>query len=149
MKNKITRRNLLQVLGLGAVGAGMLPISCASPQVSDEIKKTPVLRFAHITDLDGDNAKTGTWIVPGAWMHTDAKSLVNLFYNHKNVKACISGHIHLVESLVYNDVHYHCSGAVCGNWWKEEPYEQTNKGYAVFELFDDGTHTFKYVEYDV
>jgi len=315
MKNKITRRNLLQVLGLGAVGAGILPISCASPQVSDEIKNTPVLRFAHITDihllpddlaesgvkkcidqiltneqpidffinggdaimdalgkneqeteeqwaawrkiiaaypdlkmyhcignhdvwgktpneekypgkawvlkehgmdtpyytfeskgwhfivldsthknddgtwytakldtsqrkwleqtlknipvekpiliishipilgaspfLDGDNAKTGTWIVPGAWMHTDAKSLVNLFYNHKNVKACISGHIHLVETLVYNDVHYHCSGAVSGNWWKEEPYEQTNKGYAVFELFDDGTHTFKYVEYDV
>jgi Icc protein len=315
MKNKITRRNLLQVLGLGAVGAGILPISCASPKVTEEKQRTPVLRFAHITDihllpddsaergikkcmdqilaneqpidffvnggdaimdalgkneqeteaqwavwrklmaaypdltlyhcignhdvwgktpneekypgkawvlkehgmetpyyafesngwhfivldsthqkedgtwytakldtsqrewleqtlknipaekpiliishipilgaspfLDGDNVKKGNWVVPGAWMHTDAKSLVNLFYNHKNVKVCISGHIHLVESLVYNDVHYHCSGAVCGNWWKEEPYEQTNKGYAVFELFDDGTHTFKYVEYDV
>jgi hypothetical protein len=115
----------------------------------------PVLIISHIPILgatpllDGDNVKTGTWIVPGAWMHTDAKSLVNLFYKHKNVKACISGHIHLLESLVYNGVHYHCSGAVSGNWWKEEPYEQTGKGYAILELFDDGTHTFRYVEYTV
>lgn len=115
----------------------------------------PILIVSHIPILgaspflDGENAKTGDWIVPGAWMHTDAKSLVNLFFNHKNIKVCISGHIHLVETLVYHDVHYHCSGAVCGNWWNDEPYELTNKGYALFELFDDGTHTFKYVEYDV
>jgi len=114
----------------------------------------PILVVSHIPILgaspflDGDNAKTGNWIVPGAWMHTDAKSLINLFYNHPNVKVCISGHIHLVETLVYHGVHYHCSGAVCGNWWKEEPYELTNKGYALIELYEDGTHAFKYVEYE-
>jgi 3',5'-cyclic AMP phosphodiesterase CpdA len=123
--------------------------------LKDIPSEKPIMIISHIPILgatpflDGDNAKTGNWIVPGAWMHTDAKSLVNLFFNHKNVKVCISGHIHLVETLVYHDVHYHCSGAVCGNWWNDEPYELTNKGYALFELFEDGTHTFKYVEYDV
>ncbi|WP_291788033.1 metallophosphoesterase, partial [Cecembia sp.] len=57
----------------------------------------PVLIISHIPILgatpflDGDNAQTGDWIVPGAWMHIDAKSLINLFFQHKNVKACISG----------------------------------------------------------
>ncbi|RZS98621.1 metallophosphoesterase family protein [Cecembia calidifontis] len=313
MKNKISRRNLLHVLGLGAFSTSMLPLSCAAPNQADEKKQSPVLRFAYLTDmhikpglgaeegvkncinhilskeepvdffvnggdlimdaldkneeeteaqwavwreiratfpelkfyhcignhdvwgrtpqeekfpgkawvmkehgmdspyysfesngwhfivldsthqkedgswytakldmaqrewledtlkkipsdkpifiishipilgatpfLDGDNAKTGNWIVPGAWMHTDAKSLINLFFQHKNVKACISGHIHLVESLVYQNVHYHCSGAVSGNWWDDAPYEQTNKGYGLIELFEDGSHNFKYVEY--
>lgn len=114
----------------------------------------PILIVSHIPILgatpflDGNNAETGNWIVPGAWMHIDAKPLINLFFKHKNVKACISGHIHLVESLLYQNVHYHCSGAVSGNWWSDEPYENTNKGYGLFELFEDGSHTFKYVEFD-
>jgi 3',5'-cyclic-AMP phosphodiesterase len=114
----------------------------------------PVLIVSHIPILgatpflDGDNAKTGNWIVPGAWMHIDAKSLVNLFYQHPSVKVCISGHIHLVETLVYHGVHYHCSGAVCGNWWKDEPYELTHKGYGVIELFDDNSHSFNYVQFE-
>ena len=202
MKNKITRRNLLHVLGLGAVGVGMLPISCASPKSSEEKKRTPVLRFAHITDihlLPDDSAESGLrkcldqilhieqpidFFVNGgdaimdalgkneeeteaqwaAWRkimadYPDLK-LYHCIGNHDvwgktpneetyPGKAWVSGHIHLVESLVYNGVHYHFSGAECGNWWNEEPYEQTNKGYAVFELFDDGSHTFKYVEYDL
>jgi len=114
----------------------------------------PILIISHIpilgasTFLDGDNLKNGDWVVPGAWMHTDAKELIKLFYQHKNIKLCISGHIHLLEKLVYNNVHYYCSGAVCGNWWENEPYEETNKGYAVIELFDDGSHTYKYVEFE-
>lgn len=62
----------------------------------------PILIISHIPILgatpflDGDNAQTGDWIVPGAWMHIDAKSLINLFHQHPNVKVCISGHIHLV-----------------------------------------------------
>lgn len=117
-------------------------------------KERPILITSHIPILgatpflDGDNAETGNWIVPGAWMHIDAKSLIQLFYQHPNVKVCISGHIHLVESLVYLGVYYHCSGAVSGNWWNDEPYEMTDRGYALLELFEDGSHTFKYVEFD-
>lgn len=110
----------------------------------------PVLIVSHIPILgatpflDGDNAATGDWIVPGAWMHIDAKSLVQLFFQHTNVKVCLSGHIHLVESLVYHNISYHCSGAVCGNWWNEEPYELTQRGYAIVELFEDGSHTYAF-----
>lgn len=114
----------------------------------------PVLVVSHIPILgatpflDGDNAKSGDWIVPGAWMHTDSKDLIRLFDRYKNVKVCISGHIHILESLLYNDIHYHCSGAVAGNWWSDEPYEFTPRGYALFELFADGSHNFEYIRFE-
>lgn len=114
----------------------------------------PILILSHIPILgatpflDGDNAKSGDWKVPGAWMHTDAKKLINLFYNYKNVKVCLSGHIHLYEQLIYNNIYYYCNGAVSGNWWRKEPYEQTKNGYAYMELYDDGTHYHEYINFD-
>jgi 3',5'-cyclic-AMP phosphodiesterase len=47
----ISRRKLLKLFGMGTVGAGMLPISCAVPNATDETKRKPVLRFAHVTDM--------------------------------------------------------------------------------------------------
>ncbi|GHB37779.1 metallophosphoesterase family protein [Mongoliitalea lutea] len=121
--------------------------------LQDIPSEEPILIVSHIPILgatpflDGDNAESGDWVVPGAWMHIDAKSLINLFYKHKNIKSCISGHIHLVESLKYHDIMYHCSGAVCGNWWKDEPYELTDRGYAIMELFANGEHNYIYVNF--
>lgn len=98
--------------------------------------------------LDGDNAKTGDWIVPGAWMHIDAKKIIRLLYEYRHVKVCLSGHIHLLEKVVYNNIHYYCSGAVSGNWWGKTPYEQTANGWAYIELFENGTHTYQYIHLD-
>ena len=84
----------------------------------------------------------------GGGMHTDYKYLVNLFYKHKEkVKTCISGHIHLLDNVVYNNVQYCCNGALSGFWWEDgdknsagKGYcQQTPPGYAIIDLFDDGT----------
>jgi 3',5'-cyclic-AMP phosphodiesterase len=113
---------------------------------------TPVFIFSHIPIMcaasffDGDNEETGNWVIPGAWVHIDARRIVELFYNHKNVKVCISGHIHLLDKVVYNDVTYYCNGAVCGNWWRGN-YHQTAPGYALINLYDDGSFTRDYVAY--
>lgn len=113
---------------------------------------TPVLVVTHIPILcvcaffDGDNAKTGDWVVPGAWMHVDAKRIRTLFDKHPNVKLCLSGHEHLWDRVQYNDVTYVCNGAVCGNWWKG-PYHQTFEGYGVVDLYADGTFDVQYLNY--
>jgi 3',5'-cyclic AMP phosphodiesterase CpdA len=78
--------------------------------------------------LDGRNEKTGDWVVPGAWMHIDARRIVDLFRKHPNVKLCLSGHEHQYDRCLYNDVWYVCNGAVCGNWWKGD-YLGTPPGY--------------------
>lgn len=112
----------------------------------------PVMVMSHIPIVcaaayfDGDNEKSGDWIVPGRWMHIDARKIVDLFYAHPNVKVCVSGHIHLEDAVVYNNVTYYCNGAVSGNWWGGN-YHQTPPGYAIIDLNEDGTFSQEYHTY--
>lgn len=113
---------------------------------------TPVLIVSHIPIIsacayfDGENEKSGDWNVPGAWMHIDARRLKDLFVKHPNVRLCISGHIHLVDQVLYNGVTYCCNGAVSGGWWGGAYHECTN-GYGVVDLFDDGSFRNEYVPF--
>jgi 3',5'-cyclic-AMP phosphodiesterase len=113
---------------------------------------TPTLIVSHVPILaacvffDGKRYENQTWNVPGRWMHTDARQLVELFDRHPNVKACISGHIHLTDRVDYNGVSYFCNGAVSGAWWFGK-YQHTPPGYALIDLYSDGTVQNTYGEY--
>jgi hypothetical protein len=80
-------------------------------------------------------------------MHIDARRLKTLFLDHPNVKLCLSGHIHLRDSVMYNGVTYACNGAVCGNWWRGA-YQETQPGYALVDLWNDGSFRVDYVRYE-
>lgn len=107
---------------------------------------TPVICLSHYpilavcTILDGGN-------------HTDSKYISDLFYKHRDKKiTCLSGHIHLQDTAEYNGVHYFCNGALSGFWWENGDkdsagkyyYKQTAPGYAIVDLFEDGTVDNKY-----
>ncbi|MBK9936354.1 MAG: metallophosphoesterase [Cytophagaceae bacterium] len=96
--------------------------------------------------LDGKNFKNGEWRVPETWMHGDAEELIELFDNYPNIKLAISGHIHLNDRIDYNSVTYVCNGAVSGNWWMGN-YKKTAPGYALIDLFPDGTFSNQYLKY--
>ncbi|MGV3619156.1 MAG: metallophosphoesterase family protein [Fimbriimonas sp.] len=114
--------------------------------------KTPVLVVSHIPIVgacayfDGPNEKTGTWVVPAALMHSDARRIKDLFLKHPNVKVCLSGHEHLRDDVLYNGVHYICDGAVCAKWWGGD-YQECTYGYGRLDLYDDGTFDHRYVTY--
>ncbi len=115
-------------------------------------KTTPILILSHIPILaacamfDGDNEKSGDWVVPGAWMHLDARRLKGLFLQHPNVTLSLGGHIHLRDRIEYNGVTYLCNGAVSGNWWRGA-YQECEPGYALLDLYDDGSFEHQYVTY--
>ncbi len=94
----------------------------------------------------GDYEKTGNWVVPGSRMIINARQLKDLFWKHKNVKLCVSGHIHLYEHIQYNGVHYISDGAVSGAWW-DGAHQETQEGYGLFDLYDDGTFAHQYIDY--
>lgn len=113
---------------------------------------TPVLIVSHVPILaacvffDGKRFEGDHWNVPARWMHSDTVRLTELFHRHPNVKAALSGHIHLVDRVDYNGVSYYCNGAVSGAWWFGN-YHHTAAGYAVVDLYDDGSVENTYVNY--
>ena len=115
---------------------------------------TPVIIISHAPIVTGIAAvvfadkkinEQGYLAAPGL-MHIDAQRLVQLFEGYPNVKVCLSGHIHLYERIVYNNVNYISNGAVCGNWWKGM-YDRTDNGYALINLYDDGSFDDEYISY--
>ena len=122
--------------------------------LSNELKNTdpemPVLVMSHIPILTAvlmieDNI-VNRWEMLGGDMHTDTSKIISLFYKHPNVKLCLSGHIHLRDKVLYNNVTYICNGAVSGAWW-EGNRRETAPGYGVLDLYPDGTFSEQYVNY--
>lgn len=105
---------------------------------------TPVCVLSHIPIfgaaplLDGANEQGINWVVPGAWMHIDARRIKDLFLRHPNVKACLSGHLHMEDDVTYLGVRYLCNGSVCGGWWKGK-WQEFGPTYALVDFYDDGS----------
>jgi 3',5'-cyclic AMP phosphodiesterase CpdA len=121
-------------------------------QLESTPSSTPVCVASHIPFLaaceylDGDNESSGNWIVPGAWMHIDARRLWKLFWQHPNVRLCLSGHTHQVEDLRYHGVKYLTNGAICANWWNGS-YFDFPPGYVIVNLYQDGSSDSEFVTY--
>jgi Icc protein len=119
-------------------------------ELKDTNAKMPVLVMSHIPILTAtlmiqDNI-VNKWTMLGGDMHTDTSKIISLFYKHPNVKLCLSGHIHMRDKVVYNDITYLCNGAVSGAWWKGNRRE-TFPGYGLIDLYADGSFQEKYVNY--
>lgn len=122
--------------------------------LENELKDTkadmPVVVMSHIPILTAllmieDNI-VNKWEMLGGDMHTDTSKIINLFYKHPNVKLCMSGHLHMRDKVVYNNVTYLCNGAVSGAWWNGNR-RQTAPGYGLIDLYSDGTFEERYVNY--
>jgi predicted MPP superfamily phosphohydrolase len=115
---------------------------------------TPVIIFSHMPILSatplavaGPSAPGSTELhVPGKFIHVDGSRFQTLFARRPAVKACASGHMHLIEQLDYQGVRYLCNGAVSAGWWKGRNRD-TDFGYALVDLFDDGSVERRYVPY--
>ncbi|MEQ8553012.1 MAG: metallophosphoesterase [Cyclobacteriaceae bacterium] len=125
--------------------------------LKDDLEKTPsdasVFVMSHIPILSvsvfyTDNVKNNAWQVPGGWMHLDFLDIQKLFLAHGNVKLCVSGHMHLIDQLNYNGINYVCNGAVSGSWWSDPYYHESKAGYAMINLYADGSFEREFVHYD-
>lgn len=108
---------------------------------------TPVLLMSHYPVFGATPVLVGG-------NHSDNKKLKDLFYKHRDkVKVCLSGHNHLYDETLYNDVLYCCNGAMSGYWWgkgdKESAgegyYLETPPGYAILNLYEDGSVKNEYL----
>ena len=113
--------------------------------------KTPTLLLSHIpiltaTQLVGAKKGAAKRELSDSLMMTDSSRFVAAFAKCPNVKLALSGHVHEVDRIDYQGVSYLCNGAVSGNWWKGR-HKQCDEGYAILDLFDDGTFENRYVPF--
>lgn len=87
---------------------------------------------------------------PTGDIHVDFRRIKDAFYQSKNVKLCLSGHVHHVDAIDYLGTKYLCNGAVSGNWWGQPiTVDEFPPVYTIIDLFKDGSVEYKNVYYDV
>jgi 3',5'-cyclic AMP phosphodiesterase CpdA len=114
---------------------------------------TPILIASHVPILGvgalffyDDIVKDYQFRVAGALMHQDLHALTDLIARHPNVRVCLSGHVHLVDHVVWRDTTYLCNGAVSGSWWHGD-HKGCPPGYALMRLWPNGAFHREYVVY--
>jgi len=123
-----------------------------SQTLAETPSTTPIVVVSHIPIVtatamfDGKDETKRDRIIPPGLMHADAKRIVNLFRKHKNVRLCMSGHMHLNDRIDLHGVSYVCAGAVSGKWWKGAN-DDCVEGYTLLDLYDDGMFEYAYVNY--
>jgi predicted MPP superfamily phosphohydrolase len=100
------------------------------------VSHIPIVSFCAALFSD-KNEPNGDWKVSRALLLTDARKMVDLFSNYKNVRCCLSGHIHLQDEVEYKNVQYFCNGAVSGNWWNGA-FKGFDPAFAQFRFFKNG-----------
>jgi 3',5'-cyclic AMP phosphodiesterase CpdA len=111
----------------------------------------PLLSCTGITDNKPDFR--GPFKVSGGYNHLDIMKFIEVFNHNRNIKLCLSGHIHLLDKVWYNDVTYLCNGATSGFWWEpgddgKSAYKQTVPGYSLLNLYNDGSFDHSYIKYE-
>lgn len=109
------------------------------------VSHIPIISFCSAMFFK-DMLPNGDWKLSRALLHTDARKIKGLFKNYPNIKACLSGHIHLQDEVNYLGIKYFCNGAISGNWWKGA-FQDFAPAYALFDFYNDGTVERKMVEY--
>ncbi len=119
----------------------------------EKVKDKHVCIFSHIPILSicaglffNKTQPNGDLLIKRNLMHTDFLELNSLFSKYTNIKACISGHIHMQDDIHYNGIRYMCNGAVCGNWWNGS-FNGFAPAYAMLDFYKDGWVERKMITY--
>ena len=113
---------------------------------------TPIFFLSHVPILSAmalykprKQATAGGFVNCGD-LHTDGTELLDLLSSHPNVKLCVSGHLHLMDYCRIRNLDFYCNAAVCGAWWSGA-YGGFAEGYGVYDLYDDGSHDFQFLNF--
>jgi len=112
-------------------------------------KSRPTIIVTHApvvsaVELFSDRAKrtAEALAVPFGRVISNAPELVETA-KQSNVRAFVSGHLHLVEQLEFLGQTFICSGSASGHQWNG-PRMGTPEGFGVFDCRADGTFDFRY-----
>ncbi len=110
-------------------------------------EETPIIISTHIPFLSvseqvacGGTAALLPYLVVG-----NSNEVLSLFDKY-NLQLVLQGHLHIVEEIIFRDIHFITGGAVCGAWW-EGPYSGFPEGFVVVNIYDDSSFDWRYETY--
>ncbi len=109
-------------------------------------KETPIVLSTHIPFLTafiqkyyGSTLKNDTSLVVA-----NSKDIIDLFQNH-NLTLVLQGHLHTVEDIYIDGIHFVTGGAVCARWW-EGPNKGFEEGFLKVNIENDKVN-WEYIDY--
>jgi len=121
-------------------------ISWIKSELKNTNPSTPIVLSTHIPFITAYTQKYGGSTLPNdsSLVVYNSKEVINLF-NGYNLKLVLQGHLHTVEDIYIDGIHFITGGAVSGRWWKG-----SNQGFEEgFMYISFGTDDFswRYVDY--
>jgi 3',5'-cyclic AMP phosphodiesterase CpdA len=110
-------------------------------------KLTPIVISTHIPFITANTQKyEGTTVAnDSSTVIYNGKEVLDLFKNH-NLKLVLQGHLHTVEDIYIDGVHFITGGAVSAGWWNG-PNRDFQEGYILVNATKND-FTWKYIDYD-
>jgi predicted MPP superfamily phosphohydrolase len=109
-------------------------------------KSVPIVISTHIPFISAFSQKYKGSTVPNdsGLVVYNSKQVIDMFNNH-NLKLVLQGHLHTVEDIHIDGIHFITGGAISSGWWKG-PNRGFEEGF-VYLTFSRNDFTWRYVDY--
>lgn len=121
-------------------------ISWIKNELKNTNPQTPIVISTHIPFITAYTQKYGGSTLPNdsSLVVYNAKEIIDLF-NGYNLKLVLQGHLHILEDIYIDGIHFITGGAVSGEWW-EGPHKGVEEGF-LYITFEGKDFNWSYVDY--
>lgn len=115
-------------------------------ELSKTDSKTPIIISTHIPFITANTQKySGSTVAnDSALVVVNAKEVIDLFKGY-NLKLVLQGHLHTVEDIFIDGIHFITGGAVSAAWWTG-PHKGFEEGFMLITVKGED-FDWKYVDY--
>lgn len=121
-------------------------ISWIKSELKNTAHGTPIVISTHIPFITAYTQKYGGSTLPNdsSLVVCNSKEVIDLF-NGYNLKLVLQGHLHTVEDIYIDGIHFITGGAVSAGWWKG-PNRGFEEGF-MYITFGKNDFRWRYVDY--
>jgi len=118
--------------------------------IRDELKKTdpatPIVISTHIPFITAETQRYEGSTMPSdsGTVVFNSKEVLSLFKGY-NLKLVLQGHLHILEDIYIDGIHFLTSGAVSAAWWRG-PNRGLEEGFMYLTFYKDN-FKWRYVDY--
>jgi Icc protein len=121
-------------------------IAWLKKQLQETDPETPIVISTHIPFITASTQKkVGTTVGnDSSTVIYNGKEVLDLFKGY-NLKLVLQGHLHSIEDIYIDGIHFITGGAVSGAWWNG-PNEGMEEGYMLLTVVNSN-FSWKYIDY--